>query len=60
MIFGGVMALLIAAAFIYDALTAKPQREILIDRDYVPKQARPLAAPASGPTADDTLTPMPE
>lgn len=57
MIAGCVVAVLVAGAFIYDAMNAKPQREILIDHDYVPKPARP--APAMDP-ADDTLTPLPE
>lgn len=55
MVFGIALIGLVAGAFIFDALMAKPQREILIDHDYVP--GRPSAAPA--PADDNTLIPLP-
>ncbi|HOO81247.1 MAG TPA: hypothetical protein PK513_01950 [Alphaproteobacteria bacterium] len=51
---GIVLAVLVAGAFIYDAVTAKPQREILIDKDYRP------APPKTYAPVDETLTPMPK
>lgn len=55
-ILGLVLAGVIGLAFVYDAISAKPQRAVLIEKDYKPASS----APAPAGAADELLTPMPE